>query len=76
MAAAAVTLLTGCGMANSSCPPLTEIDAETQRQAAQQLEAVGTDSALAKVITAASAERDKIRACHRVANKWEPWRKS
>lgn len=74
--ALALMLLSGCGTGNSSCPTITEIDAATQQQAARELAAIGEDSALGRVLAASSADRDKIRACRSISEKWEPWRKS
>lgn len=45
--------LTGCmsTQINTGCPPLVQYSAETQRRAADELEKLPKDSALAKMIT-------------------------
>lgn len=71
--ALAAMLLSACARGGSSCPTLTPIDPAVQAQAADELQSLGVDSALGAVLAASSADRDKIRECQRIAERWQPW---
>lgn len=61
-----MTLLTGCASTITSCPAPTPIPRDVQERAADELDALPDDSALAQVVVAGLNDRDKLRACRAI----------
>ena len=62
----ATLFLTGCATVSSRCPDPTFIPADVQTRAADELDALPADSALAAVVEAAFLDREKLRFCRAV----------
>jgi hypothetical protein len=59
----AMSLLTACAPASSSCPPAVSYDRAVLAQVADELDRLGPDSATARLLADYGVLREQVRAC-------------